>query len=99
MAMSRGLSSMIKPALVGRRHDDPSLHPQESVSNINVREDARFRECHSEAVVATGIGRVERGRVQEAQAVIASWGPTWITFVPIGERRQRLPGARSHSTA
>ena len=83
--------------LVGRRHDDPSLHPQGSVSNINVREGARFREGHREAVVATGIGRVERARVQEARAVIACRVPTWIIFVPIGERRKGLPGEKSHS--
>ena len=83
--------------LVGRRHDDPSLHPQESVSNINVREDARFRECHSEAVVATAIGRVEHARVQEARAVIAGRVPTWTTFVPIGDRRKGLPGEKRYS--
>src|SRR5436305_14475936 len=87
IARSRVLAAMSKPALVGRRHDDASLHPQGSVSNINVREGARFREGHSEAVVATAIGRVEHARVQEARAVIAGRVPTWTTFVPIGDRR------------
>ena len=27
---------MVKPALIGRRHDDVSRHPQESVSHVNV---------------------------------------------------------------
>jgi hypothetical protein len=36
MAMSKGLASMVKPALVCRRHDDVSPHPQESVSHVNV---------------------------------------------------------------
>ncbi len=84
-------------SLVGRRHDDASPHPQESVSNINVREGARFRECHSEAVIATGIGPVERARVQKARAVIACRVPTWTTEVPIGDRRKGLPGEKSHS--
>jgi hypothetical protein len=88
---------MIKPALAGRRHDDASPHPQERVSNINVREGARFREGHREAVVATGIGPVERARVQEARAVIACRFPTWTTEVPIGERRKGLPGGKRHS--
>ena len=35
-AMSRGLASMVKPALVGRRHNDVSPYPQESVSHVNV---------------------------------------------------------------
>jgi len=66
IAMNRFLTSMIKPALVGRRHDDASPHPRESVSNINIREGAHFRECHSEAMIAPGIGPVEQARVQEA---------------------------------
>ena len=36
MAMSSGLASIVKPALIGRRHDDVSRHPQESVSVVNV---------------------------------------------------------------
>ena len=83
--------------LVGRRHDDASPHAQESVSNINVRVAARFREGHREAVVATGIGRVERARVQEARAIIAFRVPTWTTHVPIGDQRKGLPGEKSHS--
>ena len=97
IAMSRGLSSMIKPALVGRRHDDASPHPQESVLHINVGEGARFREGHREAMVATGIGRVERARVQEARAVIACRVPTWSTEEPIGDQRKDLPGEKRHA--
>ena len=96
-ARPRLLASMIKATLVGRRHGDASPHPQESVLHINVGEGARFREGHREAMVATGIGRVERARVQEARAVIACRVPTWSTEEPIGDRRKGLPGEKRHS--
>ena len=54
MAMSRGLASMVKPALIGRRHDDVSRHPQESVSVVNVDagEDRRGLEASDDEVDA-----------------------------------------------
>lgn len=54
MAMSRGLASMVKPALIGRRHDDVSRHPQESVSVVNVGagEDRRGLEASDDEVDA-----------------------------------------------
>ena len=54
MAMSSGLASMVKPALVGRRHADVSRHPQESVSVVNVGagEDRRGLEAFDDEVDA-----------------------------------------------
>lgn len=88
---------MLKPGLVGRRHEDASLHPQDSISYIEVWEGARFCEGHGEAVVATDISPVERARVQEARAVIACRVPTWRRQVPIGDQRKGLPGEERHS--
>ena len=88
---------MSTPTLVGGRHDDASLHPQDSVSNIHVREGPRFRKCHREAVGTTGIGRVERARVQEARAIIACRVPNGTSFVPIGNQRESLPGEKRHA--
>jgi hypothetical protein len=54
MAMSWGLASMVKPALVGLRHDDVSRHSQESVSHVNVGagEDRRGLEAFDDEVDA-----------------------------------------------
>ena len=50
----QGPGSMVKPALVGRRHADVSRHPQKSVSVVNVGagEDRRGLEAFDDEVDA-----------------------------------------------